>query len=847
MLRVTLRGLQGHVVRLLLTAFAVMLGVSFVTGTFVLRDSIDNTLGALVSQTSKGLDVSVRDAEAEATAPVSVEGSAVSLGVPLTLVESIEAVDGVARVLPNLQGTAILAGRDGIAVRNGGAPSLGFGFLPEDPGFTLVSGRGPVSSGEVVVESSTLQRAHLQVGDSTRAVIGDQAQQVTITGEAQVESSLFGATVVLVDETTARQLFAPDGTVESLSVTAAPGVSQTSLRSAVAEVLPSNLEAVTGATVQSEAEASVQKGLQFFTIFLLAFAGVALFVGSFIIVNTFSMLVGQRSRELALLRAIGATRSQVIRSVLSEAVVIGVVGSALGIALGMAIAAGAGAAIRTLFSTDIGSDLPISATTIVLSVLVGVVVTVISAVVPARRASRVAPVAAMRGDVGAVSGGLGRRGSIGLVLLVSGALLLGAAVTREQVSWSVAAIGAVAAVLGMLVAAPLATRPVVRVIAWPFVALFGAVGRLARENALRVPRRTATTASALMIGLALIAGISVLAESVKASVSTGVSEELTSDFVLNSGNVAPVPAPVATAARDLPDVRSVAALSFVDLRIGTFHTTAAAVTAADVADNILVSMEGGRLSALGRHSVLVDETTASARGWHLGDPLTGTVGTLSGEALVVGGIYRDSQAFGAGGVIVDRSLYEAALPSGQRADVRVFVRAVTGADLTALRAELTDLVRPYLIVSVQDGAEFADAQAASIDTLINLLYVLLLFSVIVAILGIINTLALSVFERTREIGLLRAIGLRRRQLSSMITIEAVTTAVFGAVLGTALGLGLGVALQRGLVSQGLTSLAIPWGLILAMLLVSGLVGVLAAGLPAMRAMRLNILQAIVSS
>ncbi len=749
--------------------------------------------------------------------------------------------------MPNLQGTAILAGSDGIAVSNGGAPSLGFAYFEDDPGFTLVSGRGPASPEEVAVETSTLDRAHLEVGDRTRAVIGDQARQVTITGEVQVGSSLFGATAVLVDETTAREAFAPDGTVPSLSVTAASGVSQTALRTSVASVLPANLEAVTGATVQSESETSLEKGLAFFTIFLLAFAGVALFVGSFIIVNTFSMLVGQRARELALLRAIGATRAQVIRSVLGEAVVIGVVGSVLGIAFGLLIAAGAGAAIRTLFSTDIGSDLPLSATTVALSVLVGVVVTVFSAVLPARRASRVAPVAAMRGDVGAVNGGLGRRGWIGLVLLALGALVLGAAVTREQVSWPVAALGAVAAVLGMLVAAPLATRPVVRVIAWPFVALFGAIGRLARENALRVPRRTATTASALMIGLALIAGTSVLAESVKASVSSGVSEELTSDFVLNSGNVAPVPAPVAIAARELSAVHSVAAMSFVDVRIGTFHTTAAAVTAADVADNFLVTMKRGQLSALDRHGVLVGETTANERGWHVGDSLTGSVGTLSGEALVVGGIYRDSQAFGEGGVIVDRSLYDAALPSAQRADARLFVRAASGADLPALRAELTDLARPYLIVSVQDRAEFADAQGASVDTLINLLYVLLLFSVIVAVLGIINTLALSVFERTREIGLLRAIGLRRRQLSSMVTIEAVATAVFGALLGTALGLGLGVALQRGLVSQGLTVLAIPWTLILAMLLASGAVGVLAAGLPALRAARLNILQSIATS
>ena len=845
MLHVTLRGLQGHVVRLLLTAFAVMLGVSFVTGTFVLRDSIDNTLGGLVAQSSKGLDVMVRASESEAVSPISVDEGGAREGVALSVVETVAAVPGVERVVPDLQGTAILAGSDGLAVRNGGAPSLGFAFLSDDPGFTLVSGRGPTAPDEVAVESSTLERSNLSVGDRTRAVIGGQARRVTITGEVHF-GSLFGATAVLVDPDTARRAFAPDGTVTTLSVTAVEGVSQSELREAVSRALPSGLEAVTGATAQSETETAVQSSLEFFTIFLLAFAGVALFVGSFIIVNTFSMLVGQRARELALLRAIGATRGQVVRTVLAEAVVIGLVGSGLGIAGGLLIAAGAQTLVATFFDTTMGSGLPLSATTVAFSVLVGVVVTVVSAVLPARRASRVPPVAAMRGNTGAMNGGVGRRGLVGVALLVVGASVLAAAVTRADVIWPLAATGAVTAVLGMLVGAPLATRPVVRVIAWPFVAALGAVGRLARENALRVPRRTATTASALMIGLALIAGISVLAESVKASVNTAVSDTLTSDFVLNSGNVDPVPSPVADAARALPGVRSVAAMSFLPVQVGSLQTAAVVGSASDVVDNFEVTMTGGQFATLDRHTVLVDETTADAQGWKLGDSLPATVGTLDGESLVVSGIYEDSQALGTH-LVIDRSLYVAALPSNQQFDSRLFVRAAPGADLGELRAGLTALVQPYLIVSVQDGAEFADAQGASIDTLINLLYVLLLFSVIVAVLGIINTLALSVFERTREIGLLRAIGLRRRQLRTMITIEAVTTAVFGAVLGTALGLGLGIALQRGLVSQGLTVLAIPWPLIFAMLLASGVVGVLAAGLPALRAARLNILAAIATS
>jgi putative ABC transport system permease protein len=837
MLRVTLRGLQGHVVRLLMTAAAVMLGVSFVTGTFVLSDSIDNTLGSLVSRATTGLDVSVRGAEPR----TDVSGTGNRPQVPLSLVDKLAAVPGVARVSPDLQGVALIAGRDGTPVRTGGAPTLGFAFAADDPAFTLVDGRGPTGPDEVVVESVTLDKAQLRVGDATRAVVGGETHEVTIVGEVRF-GGLFGATAVLVDETTARRVFAAEGTVPGITLTAEPGVSQGELRESVAAMLPATAEAVTGATVQAETETMVQRGLGFFTTFLLVFAGVALFVGSFIIVNTFSMLIGQRARELALLRALGASRSQVLRAVLGEAAIVGVVGSFLGIGLGVLIAQGAKTAIRRFLGADIGADLPVTLQTVLVSLAVGTLVTVLAALLPARRAARTAPVAAMRGGAAIAPRGLRRRGAAGALVLGAGTAVLGVAVTRDQVSWGVAGSGAFLAVLGMLVAAPAATRPVVRVIAWPFVALGGVVGRLAGQNALRVPRRTAATASALMIGLALVAGISVLAASVQASVTEGVNDKLTADYVLNGGT-APVPSSLAIAAADLPQVRSVAAISHVDVSVPGFSTAATAASASSVADNFHVTMREGRFDALEGDHVLVDATTAAAHGWHLGDKLPASVGTLAHQELTIGGVIEDNQAFGSH-LIVDRSLYESAVPASLRADDRVFLKAEPGADLPQLRGELVALAQPYLVVSVQDASEFASSEGASIDTLLNLLYVLLLFSVVIAVLGIVNTLALSVLERTREIGLLRAIGLRRRQLGGMITIEAVATAVFGAVLGTGLGLGLGIALRHGLESQGLTTLGIPWSLVVAMLLASILVGVLAAVAPSIRAARLNILQAV---
>ncbi|MCW2817066.1 MAG: transporter permease [Nocardioides sp.] len=837
MLRVTLRGLQGHVLRLLLTAAAVMLGVSFVTGTFVLRDSIDGALHGLIAGASAGQDVSVRGVEVE-TDDVS---DGLRPGVPLGLVETVAAVDGVARVSPDLAGTGVIAGSDGRPVRNSGAPGLAFAFAVDDPAFTLVDGRGPGAPDEVAVESATLAKSGLAVGDTTRAVIGGRTGSVTITGEVSF-GTLFGATAVLVDDDTARELFAPDGTVTSLTVTAKDGVDQQQLQVAVSAVLPASAEAVTGEAVQAESEDAVQEGLGFFTTFLLVFAAVALFVGGFIIINTFAMLVGQRARELALLRALGASRGQVLRAVLGEAVIVGIVGSLLGMGLGVLVAWGALAGIRGLLDVDLGNDLPVSASTLGISMLVGVAVTVVAAVLPARRAARTAPVAAMRGDQPGRAGSVRRRGLIGAAMLVCGAVGLLLTVTRDEVAWAGAGGAAFVATLGVLVIAPWAATPVVRAVCAPFVAAVGVVGRLARQNTLRVPRRTAATASALMVGLALVAGISVLADSVRASVTEGVSEELTADFAL-SGGLSPVPATLAPIVRDLDGVDAVAAISQVPIRIDGFSSAATAATAADVADTFDVDMAAGALADLAGNGVMVDESTAAEQGWSVGDEVSATLGVLTGEELVITGIYEDNQGFSLH-VLVDRALYEQAVPAAQRSDQQVFVRAETSADLAALRTALETAVAPYLVVEVQNAEQFADAQGSSIDLVVNLLYVLLLFSVVIAVLGIINTLALSVLERTREIGLLRAVGLGRRQLGAMITIEAVATAVFGAVLGTVLGVGLGVALRYGLRAEGLTDLGIPWSLIVMMLGASVLVGIIAAVAPAVRASRLHVLQAI---
>jgi putative ABC transport system permease protein len=759
---------------------------------------------------------------------------------PLTLADRLGSVEGVARVAPDLAGSTVLVGSNGTAVRSGGAPTLAFAFDPGDAAVQLVAGRAPRTADEVVVESSTLKLSGLKVGSTTPALVGTTPRTVTVVGEQKFDAGLAGATIVWLEPSVARAQFAPDGRVPSFSLSARPGVSQEQLRSAVAGVLPPNAEAITGTAFADENRAQIGQLLGFINIFLGAFAGVSLFVGMFIIFNTFSMLVAQRTRELALLRAVGAGRGQVLRMVLGEAAVVGLVGALVGIGVGIGLAA----LLLAFFGTvglDLSGGLPVLPRTIVVSLLVGVVVTVLAAVLPAVRAARIAPVAAMRDDVLVTPKGLRVRGMVGGGLLALGIALVVTAL-GDDVKWAQFAFGAFVSVIGALVAAPLATQPVVRVVAAPFVLVAGLVARLARENALRMPRRTAATASALMIGLALISTVSVAAESTKASVADLVERQLTADFVLNGGQ-APMPPSVATTVAALPQVGSVATIGFVSVEVGDSGLAAIAAESKGLAENVKLQVLSGSLAALDSGRILVDESTAKARNWSVGSDVTATVATLKQTPLTVGGIYKDSEVIGSE-VVIPRALYLKAVPAARQGDFLVYVKAAPGADNGALRTELVKVVKPFLIVSVQDGAEFTASQAADINQLLLILYALLALSVVIAVLGIVNTLALSIFERTREIGLLRAVGLTRGQLTRVITIEAVTTAVFGAVLGTVLGLGLGIALQRGLRTQGLEVLAIPWGTIVTVLVLSAFAGVVAALLPAIRAVRLDVLKAI---
>jgi putative ABC transport system permease protein len=585
----------------------------------------------------------------------------------------------------------------------------------------------------------------------------------------------------------------------------------------------------------------IKRGLKFFNIFLQVFAGVALFVGMFLIFNTFSMLVAQRARELALMRALGASRGQVLRSVLLESVVVGLVSSLGGFGIGVLLAKG----FRSLMNA-IGLEIPNGATvvqlrTLIVCLVVGVVVTVLAAMVPARRASRVAPVQAMRDSGPAEERSLFRRTSLGAVILLLGVLALVGGLANE--SLPLLGLGAVLCFIGVTVISPLFARPVVGALAMPFARL-GISGSLGRGNAMRSPRRTSTTAAALMIGLALVAAISTLGSSAKKSVVKTVASSLGADYVLHTEQYTDFsPAPAATLKKD-KNLSDVAVFRDGKAEIKGHGThDIQGVEPRTLATVLKLDVLQGRLDGLDAGGIALSKATATSLKAKVGDVLELHWAKTGDQPTPVSAIYDNNQF--AGGYIVSDGTFDKNVT--KRKVVVIAVKAAAGTTAAAARRSVDAAVKDYPNVVVEDQQQFVKKQGDQIDQFLNILSGLLALSVIIAMLGIINTLALSVIERTRELGLLRAVGLQRRQLKRMIRVESVVTAVFGALLGIVVGIGFGYAFVTSLKDEGITEFAIPFTRIGEVLLAAALGGVLAAALPARRAARLNILDAIATA
>ncbi|MFD1716324.1 ABC transporter permease [Georgenia deserti] len=768
--------------------------------------------------------------------------------VPMDLADDVGKVDGVDQAVPDLLGTVVLVGADGQAVVNGQAPSLGSALRENDPSGTLLQGRAPRDETEIALETTALETSGLELGDETQVIVGNSdPRDVTVVGEVTYGNPMVGTILVLVDAATGEAAFAPDGTVPSLAVFLDEGADRAAVAEGIRDVLgpDSDLEVVTGDQAREEGAESINQVLGFLGTFLLVFALISLFVAAFLISNTFAMSVRQRQREFALLRAVGASPGQVMVTVLGQAVVVGLVGSAVGIAGGIGLVAVVRAWLATM-SMELGGNVAVTPAEALGALVLGTAIAVVAAAVPARRAATTPPVEAMREDAVTVERSLRLRAAVGALLLAGGVAATLWSVQPEITgagTWL--GVGAGAVLLGTLAVSPVIARAVLRVLAWPFVVLIRPVGRLARGNVMRNPRRTANTAGALMIGMALVAACAVLASSAEESTSSIVADEARADFWLQSATRS-IPPGAASAVEEQPEVGRADRIASGRAAIrgpgGASGTDSVLALPADAFGRTIdVETVDGSLGSLADGQVAVSQPTAIERDWHVGDELriTGPNGRHTTE---IGAIIA-SQVL-SGDVVMAEADFPDAVPAGQSLVEALLVNAAPGVTQADLRATLEDVTEPYLVVTVQNTDELSNSLADQVEQAMAILYALLGLSVIIAVLGIVNTLALSVIERTREIGLVRAVGLGKLQLAATITIESVLTAVFGTLLGVAVGVGLASALPSVFADEGLTELAIPWDLLGGMVLLSGVVGVIAALWPAWRAAGLPVLEAV---
>ncbi|WP_199423873.1 ABC transporter permease [Actinotalea solisilvae] len=843
MTRVALRGIRSHLGRFLLSILAVLLGVAFVAGTFSLRTMMSSTFNDIVDSGVAG-DVYVRGLEV-AEGAGGPDGFATLGRIPLTIAEDVERVDGVAAVVPEVTGPIVLVGADGTAVMTSGPPSFGLGLHDDDPTAEVVDGREPTGAGEVALESSTLETSGLAVGDTTSVVLGGEVLPVEVVGEVGFGAPVAGATIVFLDMATATAVYAPDGAVTSIGAYAEDGATQEALRDRVADAvagLPGldDAEVVTGEDVRADSREQIESALGFISTFLLVFAGIALFVGAFIIANTFQMTVRQRQREFAMLRAIGASPTQVFVSILVQAVVVGVLGSALGVAAGVGLVS----VLRQVFGRfgmEMSGSIPLDGFTVLVSIVTGTVVSVVAAAVPARRAALTPPVEAMRDDVATHDRASRVRAAVGAVLLAGGlAAVVAATAGTVDDRGTVLGVGAAAVLVSVLVLAPSVVPVALGGLAAPAVALLRPLGGLARGNVTRNPRRTASTAGALMIGMALVGAAAVIASSTQASTRSVVENESVADYLLQSAT-RDVPAAVVDQAAAVDGVAVVDPLRVAGLRADDEDEMVVGVPAAMFGRSLDVLVVDGSLASLADGAIAVQQEAAEDRGWAVGDVVA--LSSPLGERDVTVGAVVDSSALGVPVVLPEDVFAELVPPTAATLNT-VFVVAEEGADLEAVRDGLTDVAAPYVVVSVMDNEEFADQLAGQVNQILVILYALLGLSVVIAVLGIVNTLALSVAERTREIGLLRAVGLGRLQLASVVTIESVLTAVFGTVLGLGVGAGLAATLPTVFADEGLSTLAVPWDQLGVGLGLAVVIGVVAAVWPAVRAARMDVLDAV---
>lgn len=852
MLKATLRSFLAHKGRLLLSALAVVLSVAFVAGSLIFSDTVTRTFDRLFASTSADVTVTPRE-DFESSVP-----SGEVLTVPASLAGRVAEVDGVAdaHADASVENITVVDDRNESVGPTSGAPTIATDwYLTDRSPVELTSGHAPEGDGEALLDADTAGNKNVGIGDTLTVQAQQGSFKVEIVGIATFTTTNPGAALLFLDTTSAqtRLLGSPDRAT-SISVTAASGVSDTELKARIAQQIGTTDYELETAAEQAESAASELGGfLDVIKYVMLGFAGISVLVGVFLIVNTFSMLIAQRTRELGLLRALGADRRQVRRSVLTEAVLLGLVGSTLGLAAGIGLAAGLIKLMSAVGMNLKSADMVVGWATPVSAYAVGLGVTFVAAYLPARRAAVVSPMAALAdAEIAGVGRPLRVRAVVGSIVGALGAAALVGCATADETSTSASllGLGVVLTLVATVIAGPLLVRPVIRVLGGAFPAIYGPVGRMSQRNALRNPRRTGATAAALMVGLALVGGMSVASASMTKSFDQQIDRTLGADFVVQNDNFAPFPSEVTGKVRATDGVGLVVRQRFVPVALRLpdgkrLETTAAGYDARldDVAR--VTYAQGDTAAALADGHLAMSADYAKDHDVRVGSVLPVEFPDGARTELTVGALTEQDSAEGfgtQGGIYFGIAVAERYVPGGQ--DSALYVNATGGTSADQLRPALERTLDPYPQVKVRDQADYKELIRNQIAVLLYLVYALLGLAIVIAVLGVVNTLALSVVERTREIGLLRAIGLSRRQLRRMIRLESVVIAVFGAVLGLGLGLVWGVCIQRVLALQGMEALAIPWGTIVAVVVGSAVVGIVAALLPALRASRMNVLAAI---
>ncbi|AKA04270.1 ABC transporter [Streptomyces noursei ZPM] len=839
MFRTALRNVLAHKARLLMTVLAVMLGVAFVSGTLVFTSTLSDALQASSRKGFDNVDVAIQRGGARADAAPGTRSA-----LDAKLLDRAAHLPGAASATGTVSGFTAIADKSGAMIGNGFSTS-GSNYFPGHDGtdarYPMRSGTAPKGPHEFALDARTADRGGYKVGDTVRISVDGPVREQKLTGVFTTDDGAVGAggSLALFDTATAQQLFAAPGQFDEIDIKAAPGTSQTALKDAVEKVLPHGAEATTGRALADEQAKMIAQSMDGMKTGLLAFAAISLFVGVFIIANTFTMLVAQRTKELALMRAVGASRRQVTRSVLTEAFVVGAVAAVVGLAAGVGIGAGLRALVNATGATVPDGPLVVSPSTIVIALVVGIVVTVLAAWLPGRRAAKIPPVAAMNSvHATATTKSLVVRNTIGALFAGTGTAAVLVATGMSDGKTTMGA-GAALLLIGVFVLTPLLSRPLIA-LASPVLRLFGISGVLARQNAVRNPRRTAATASALMIGLTLITGLTVIAGSVQQGIDKMATSALKADYVVSMASRSPLSPDVAKKLATADGVTASSPLRNSPSRIGGDVEYLTGVNGKDFGKLTQLDFTAGSLGTLHGDRAVVDDRLAKEKGWHPGSRVPVTFEDGKQGTLTIGGVYQGNQVIR--GLLLDNGTLA---PHQKHAtDMQVMVKTAHGATPEA-KDSLVKALGKNPAITIADKKDVSNAIAQTFTLLLNMVYGLLAMAVIVAVLGVINTLAMSVFERSQEIGMLRAIGLDRRGIKRMVRLESLVISLFGGVLGIGLGAFFGWAAGE-LIGGSLPTyeLVMPWGRMGVFLAVAALVGVLAALWPARRAAKLNMLQAI---